>query len=145
MSLRNVDFDAAFRRLADRRIEEAMKEGKFDNLPGKGQEIVIDEAPTDENARMTWWALRIMKQNDFVPDEVRWRKSLDYLRGEIYKLTSEAKLPEMVAKVNELVHKINTLGTNAINLPASPIDVETERQALRARLVQAGKKDLVHE
>lgn len=45
MSLRNVDFDAAFRRLADRRIEEAMKEGKFDNLPGKGEDIVIDEAP----------------------------------------------------------------------------------------------------
>lgn len=83
---------------------------------------------------MTWWALRIMKQNDFVPDEVRWRKSLEHLRVAIYRLTDESKLPELVAKVNELVHKINTLGTNAINLPASPIDLETERQALRARL-----------
>jgi hypothetical protein len=42
-----VDFDAAFRRLADRRIEEAMREGKFDNLPGRGKPIELDPMPAD--------------------------------------------------------------------------------------------------
>jgi hypothetical protein len=80
MGLKDVDFDAVFRRLADRRIDEAIRNGKFDNLPGRGKPIELEPMPADENARATWWALRIMRQNDFTPDEVRWRKSLDYLR-----------------------------------------------------------------
>ena len=110
-----------------------MKEGKFDNLPGKGEDIVIDEAPTNENAKMLWWALKIMKQNDYVPDEIRWRKALDHLRGEIYRATSEANLTAMVGKANELVRKLNTMGTNAIDLAVSPIDLDKELADLRAR------------
>ena len=34
MSFKNVDIESALRRLAERRIEEAMREGKFDNLAG---------------------------------------------------------------------------------------------------------------
>jgi hypothetical protein len=67
MALKDVDFDAAFRRLADRRIEEAMREGKFDNLPGRGKPIELEPMPADENARATWWALRIMRRKRFHP------------------------------------------------------------------------------
>ena len=61
------------RRLADRRIEDAMKEGKFDNLPGKGKPLNLEPMPAEENARLTWWALRILKNNDYTPDEIRSR------------------------------------------------------------------------
>jgi hypothetical protein len=135
MGLKDVDFDAAFRRLAERRIDDAMKEGKFDvrRLPGYGKDIEIDQAPADENARMLWWALRIMKQNDFVPDEVQWRKAIDQLKGDIARTTDEKRLAVLVAKVNALVQKLNTLGTNAINLGVSPVDLETELARLRKR------------
>ena len=74
MSLKDIDLENAFRRLADRRIEEAMREGKFDNLPGKGLPLDLEPMPAEENARMTWWALRILKNNNFTPEEVTWRK-----------------------------------------------------------------------
>jgi hypothetical protein len=134
MSLKNVDFDAAFRNLADRRIEDAMKEGKFSNLEGAGKPLDLEPLPADENARMTWWALRIMRQNDVVPHEVQWRKQIDRLKGAIYVLTDEAKLEPLVRQVNELVHKLNTLGTNALSRGISPLDLEGERQRLRVRL-----------
>ncbi len=134
MSLKNVDFDSAFRRIADRRIEEAMKEGKFDNLEGAGKDLVLDPAPAEENARLLWWALRIMKQNDVTLDEVRWRKAIDHLKESIEKLTDESTLLDLVVKVNDLVSRLNTLGTNAINLPAATLDLESELQTLRARL-----------
>ena len=54
MSLKDVDLENALRRLAERRIEEAMREGKFDNLPGMGQPLEPDPMPAEENARMTW-------------------------------------------------------------------------------------------
>jgi hypothetical protein len=133
MSLRNIDFDAAFRRVADRRIEEAMKEGKFDSLPGMGKDIEYEPMPASENARLMWWALRILKQNDVVPDEVRWRKSIDLLKATINRETDETKLESLVNQVNDLVRKLNTLGTNAINLEVCPIDLEAERLRLRER------------
>jgi hypothetical protein len=135
MSLKDVDFDAAFRRLAERRVEEAIQDGKFDvrRLSGYGKDIEIDQAPAEENARMLWWALRIMKNSDFVPDEIQWRKAVDRLKVEIHTTTDEKRLTVLVAKVNELVHKLNTLGTNAINLGMAKLDLEQELQRMRER------------
>ena len=134
MSLKHVDLDSALRRLAERRIEDAMKEGKFDNLPGRGEPIELDPAPAEENARLTWWALRILRNNDVVPDEVRMRKQLDGLRAQLAELTDETKLPPLVAQINALVYKVNTLGTNAMKTGVAGVDLEIERQRLRERL-----------
>ncbi|MGA2230352.1 MAG: DnaJ family domain-containing protein [Tepidisphaeraceae bacterium] len=58
MSLKHVDFRVAMRRIADRRIEEAMAAGKFDNLPGKGKDIDLDKLPSlEEDERLTWLRL----------------------------------------------------------------------------------------
>src|SRR3954464_9324491 len=113
MSLKHIDLESALRRLADKRIEDAMREGKFDNLPGAGKPLELEPMPADENARMTWWMLRIMRNNDFTPHEVRWRKTLDYLHEELAKATDEPRLERLVAQINALVKQINTLGTNA--------------------------------
>src|SRR5215204_2768823 len=113
MASHNVDMEAALRRLAERRIETAMEEGKFDNLPGAGRPIDLEPAPAEEDARLMWWALRIMRNNDFTPEEVRWRKAIDHLRGRLAAAKDEAEVSHVVTKVNELVKKLNTLGTNA--------------------------------
>jgi hypothetical protein len=133
MGLKDIDFDAVFRRLADRRIEEAMRDGKFDNLPGRGKPIELDPMPADENARAAWWALRIMRQNDFTPDEVRWRKALDHLRIGLDRATDEAGVRSHVAKINELARKINTMGTNVLKAPVVPVSLEDELDRFRRR------------
>ena len=133
MSLKNVDLDAALRRLAERRIEDAMKEGKFNNLQGKGEPIELDPAPAEENARLTWWALRILRNNDVIPDEVRMRKELDGLKSQLAALEDESKLPMLVARINALAYKVNTLGTNAMNTGVVGVDLELERDRFRQR------------
>jgi hypothetical protein len=138
MALHHVDMEGALRRLAERRIEDAMKEGKFDNLRGAGQPIELEDAPVDEDARATWWALRILRHNDFTPEEVRWRKQVDLLRDAIGHVLEESKLELLVARVNDVVHKINTLGTNAIRAGVAPLDLEYERAQLRARVLERG-------
>ena len=133
--MKDVDIESALRRLAERRIEDAMKEGKFDNLAGAGAPLELEPMPADENARMTWWALKILKQNDVTPHEVQWRKALDYLRAQLEKLTDESRLEPLVGQINELVRRINTLGTNAINIGVAGVDLEAERARLRARVI----------
>jgi hypothetical protein len=136
MSLKHVDLESAFRRLAERRIDEAIKEGKFDNLPGSGKPLVLDPMPADENARLTWWALRILRNNDFTPHEVRWRKMLDQFRAELHVARDERRVRSLVAAINELVRKINTLGTNALNYAVVSVCLQTELQRLEARLAE---------
>lgn len=133
MSLKNVDMESAMRRLADQRMEEAISEGKFDNLPGAGQPLDLEPLPADENARMMWWAIKLMRQNDCLPDEIRLRKSIEAMKLELSRLTSESKLANLCGKINGLVQKLNTLGTNAISVSVTGVDLETERARLRDR------------
>src|SRR5215211_2064011 len=114
MGLKDVDIESALRRLADRKIEEAIRAGKFDNLPGAGKPLDLEPMPADENARLMWWAIRIFKQNDFTPDEVRWRKQIDGLKDELAEATTEARVVALVRAINALVRQLNTLGTNAL-------------------------------
>ena len=134
MGLQHVDIGAALRRLAEQRIEDAMKDGKFDNLPGAGRPLDLEPMPAEENARMNWWALRILRQNDVTPDEVKWRKAIDHLRARLDGLTDESQVAPIVAQVNELVRRINTLGTNALKAAVVALDVDAETQRVRDRL-----------
>ena len=134
MSLKNVDIESAMRRLADRRIEDAMREGKFDNLPGKGKPLDLEPMPAEENARLMWWALRLMKQNDVTPDEVRLRKQIDLLRDELDVAKTEQRVVFLVTALNAAVRNLNTLGTNAINVPVAPVSLEAERKRFRERV-----------
>jgi hypothetical protein len=141
MFLKNVDIESAIRRVADRRIEEAMREGKFDNLPGAGKPLDLEPMPAEENARMTWWMLRILHKNDFTPDEVRLRKSIERLKHELDLLKDLKKLPALVARINDLVRKINTLGTNAINLAITPVDLESEQARINSMDARHGDRE----
>jgi len=136
MSLKNVDISSAMRRLADRRIEDAMQEGKFDNLPGAGKPIELEPMPAEESARMMWWTLRILKNNNVIPEEVAWRKSIDHLKSRLSQARDENHLLQIVEQINALVYKLNTLGTNALSLGIAPLDIESERQSFRQRRPQ---------
>jgi hypothetical protein len=133
-----VDIESALRRLADRKIEEAMRAGKFDNLPGAGKPLELEPMPADENARLMWWAMRIFKQNDLTPHEVLWRKKIDKLKDELAEATTEARVVALVRAVNALVRQLNTLGTNALNTGVAPLDVEEEKRRLLERLARRG-------
>ena len=133
MPFKHVDMEAALRRLAERRIEDAINEGKFDNLSGAGKPLVLEPMPADENARLTWWTLRILKNNEFVPDEVRWRKMLDAFRDDLETARDERRVRSLVALINEYVRKINTLGTNALNSAVVGVHLESELERFRAR------------
>jgi len=137
MSLKNVDFDAAFRRLAEKRIEDAMKEGKFDNLEGAGKPLDLEPMPADENARLTWWALRILRNNDFTPHEIKWRKQIDLLKQQLESARDERHVTVLVTQINTIVKRINTLGTNAMQSGVAAVSLEHELARHREKRAQA--------
>ena len=132
MALRDVDFGQVLRNLADRRIEEAIEAGKFDNLEGKGRPLELEPLPADENARAMYWALRIFKKAGLTTDELRYRKQISELRDAVAACRDEGRVADLVYKHNLLVRKLNTMGTNALKADYGPLDVGAEVARVRA-------------
>lgn len=65
---------ACFQRLADERIKKAQSEGQFDDLPGAGRPLDMeDDSLVPPDLRM---AYKILRNAGFVPPEVSDRKEL---------------------------------------------------------------------
>jgi hypothetical protein len=73
-----VEFD--FTRIAERKIQEAIEEGKFDNLPGKGKPLNLDDDPfTPPHLRL---ANRILKNAGVLPDWMQVEQEMERTRQE---------------------------------------------------------------
>jgi hypothetical protein len=69
-----------FDRLADQRIRDAMREGKFDGLPRRGRIDLDDYFKTPEDWRM---AYSILKSASCVPKEVELLRDVERLEAEL--------------------------------------------------------------
>jgi len=110
-----------------------MKEGKFENLEGAGKPLDLEPMPADENARLTWWALRILRNNDFTPHEVKWRKQIDLLKQRLDSARDAQHVTTLVTQINLLVKRVNTLGTNAMQSGVTGVSLDEELERHRAR------------
>ena len=64
-----------FRLIADRKIQEAMEEGAFENLSGRGQPLPLEEDPfEDPSLRM---AHRLLRNNGFAPGWIEESKEIE--------------------------------------------------------------------
>lgn len=66
---------AAFNELIERRIDEARREGQFDDLPGAGRPLELDDdrlVPEELRA-----AYRVLKNSGYLPPEVEALRDLD--------------------------------------------------------------------
>ena len=67
-----------FARIAEERIREAQQAGAFDNLPGKGKPLVLEDlSNVPEDLRM---AYHILKNAQVLPPEVELQKEISTLQ-----------------------------------------------------------------
>lgn len=133
MSSPHANLDSALRHLAELRIEQAMREGKFDNLPGAGQPVEIEPMPVDEGARMLWWALRLMRRQERGPTEQRCGEQIESLRRHLESAVQETQVRTLVGGINALIRQTNALRLQrkAALLPELDLDQELLRFARR--------------
>jgi len=88
-----------FSRIAENRIREAMEQGEFDNLPGAGQPLSLEEYfSTPEDVRM---AYSILKSANCRPLEVEMLKEIARLERAIAAADDAARGPLQ----RELAHR----------------------------------------
>ena len=86
-----------FEKLAEQKIREAIEAGEFDNLPGAGSPINLDEYfSMPAHLRM---AYSVLKSANCVPEEVELLKQIEQLE---VKLTTERDEPKRATMTREL-------------------------------------------
>jgi hypothetical protein len=71
----------------DQQIRDAMSSGKFDNLPGAGKPLKLDDDATPQNLRM---AHKLLKDNDLAPAWIMDGKDLENMLTQMRKALRKA-------------------------------------------------------
>jgi len=91
----------------DEQIKKAIAEGEFINLPGSGKPIDLrDYFDTPEDLRMCF---SILKQGNFVPEEVELLKEIEGLRNERATRPDEGRRAQLNKAINEKMLIFRTL------------------------------------
>ena len=86
-------------KFVEEQIRRAMAEGEFDNLPGKGQPINLEDYfRTPEDLRMGY---SILKNSNFVPEEVQLLKDLEALKEQLANCTDAAESEQLNKAIKE--------------------------------------------
>jgi len=111
--------------IAERKIREAMAEGAFDNLKGKGQPLDLEENPyEDPSLRM---AHRLLRNNGFAPAWVEEAKDLERAietaQQDLGRGLGLAAFRARIAEINRwiLAHNLKTPSTL---FHMQPVDAE---------------------
>lgn len=107
-----------FQRIAERKIQEAIENGEFDNLPNRGKPLKLDDdihVPEELRA-----AYRILKNGGFIPPELELRNEVISLRRMIDSLDDNEERIKKIRELNFKILKLNELRKRPFNLEDFP-------------------------
>ncbi len=114
--------------LADQRIREAMERGEFDNLPGAGKPVVLDDdAMVPEDLRA---AYRILRNAGCLPPELEARKEIVTLRGLLAAAQDDAERRRIFREIDAKLLRLNLLRKRPLTIEDFPEYADRVRSKL---------------
>ena len=99
-------------RLVEDRIEKAQGEGVFDNLPGKGKPLNLDDdAGVPEDLRLTF---KVLKNANCLPIEMELRKEIFSLRQLLNATIDLRDRRDLTRELNLLILNFNLRRTGSL-------------------------------
>jgi hypothetical protein len=97
-----------YQRIVEERIREAQKNGEFDNLPGRGEPLSLeDESHIPEDLRI---AYKILKNADCLPPEILEKKEIYQMEELLASIPDEKERYKLIKKINYRIMKLNMMG-----------------------------------
>lgn len=125
----------AFTWIAERRIEEAMHRGEFENLEGQGRRVELeDDSMVPEDLRM---AYKILKNAGYLPPELLEEKEIITAAELLAAATDEQERYRQMQKLNLLVSKANARRRQPLNLEK---DAAYYQKVVEKITVKGGRK-----
>ncbi len=104
MGGRAMDFAAIF---AEERIKNAIKDGEFDNLPGKGKPLQLEDMSQVPAELRTGY--KILKNAGVLPEEVQLKKDMVTIQDLIDACDDESEKQEMKKRLNEKMLRFTSI------------------------------------
>ena len=102
---RDAESVGGFENLIEIRIKQAMAEGQFDNLEGKGKPQDMKQYyDTPEHLRVGY---HVMKSAGFLPEEVRLSKEIEQTKESLTQAESREERSKLYKQLSDLTSKFN--------------------------------------
>jgi hypothetical protein len=107
-----------FEKIVEQRIREAQEKGEFDNLPGRGAPVALeDDTHVPEDLRL---AYKILKNADCLPPELALKKDIRQMEDMLEHIPDEKEKYRQIKRINYKIMQLNLMGKK------SPLFEETE-------------------
>jgi len=105
--------------IAERKIREAMARGEFDDLPGRGQPLVLEDELAGIPAELRM-ASKILKNAGYLPAEVELHREIVSLRELLDALEDDAERRHRQRELHFKQLKLSLLLKRPLHLDAAP-------------------------
>jgi DnaJ-like protein len=117
-----------FEKLAEEKICQALAQGAFDNLPGAGKSLKLeDDSLVPADLRM---AYKLLKDAHCLPPELELHKEILQMKDLLKSISDTTELAHRIKEINFLITKLNLLRKR-------PFSFETQ-QIVVSRLANSG-------
>jgi len=95
-----------FEKIVEARILAAQKKGEFDDLPGHGEPLKLqDDSTVAEDLRL---AYKILKNADCIPPEIELRHEINKTEDLLRSMPAAKEEYRLINKLNYLIMKLNS-------------------------------------
>lgn len=95
-------------KIVEQRIREAQEKGEFDNLPGRGRLLSLeDDRHIPEDLRL---AYKVLKNADCLPPEVEEKREIRQMEDLLAAIPDERERYKLIKKINYKIMKLNVMG-----------------------------------
>jgi len=98
---------SAYHKLIEEKIQEAIRRGDFENLPGRGQPLQLeDDSHLPDDLRL---AYKILKNADCLPPELQLRKDIRQTEELLAGIQDTKEKYRQMKKLNFMIMKLNMM------------------------------------
>jgi hypothetical protein len=107
---------ADFEKIAEEKIRKALANGDFDNLPGAGKPLRLDDdSMVAPDLRM---AYKLLKDAHCLPPELELHNEILRLKDLLRGITDETERTRKIREINLLITKLNLLRRRPLSIEA---------------------------
>ncbi|HUU80980.1 MAG TPA: DnaJ family domain-containing protein [Acidobacteriota bacterium] len=103
-----------FQKIIEQRIKEAQERGEFDDLPGRGEPLKIeDDSHIPEDLRL---AYKVLKNADCLPPELELKKEIRQMEDMLEHIPDEREKYRQIKRINYKIMQLNMMGKKPLLL-----------------------------
>jgi len=113
--------ELSFEGWIEQQIQQAQREGLFDDLPGSGR-----PQRSDDGADPGWWAKQLLRreQVEFLPPALALRRSVEKTLAALPSIRDERRVRELLEALDAEIRRFNARVTSGPPTTQAPLEIE---------------------